>query len=65
MTERVMTPAEVSEALRIGRNSTYSLIASGGIRHVRVGEGKNAAIRVPESAVTEFLAGKGMTDPHD
>ena len=57
MTERVLTPAEVGAALRVSRNTMYSLIASGGIRHVRVGEGRNAAIRVPESAVTEFLAG--------
>jgi len=61
MTERVLKPAEVQTRIRAGRNKTYDLIASGAIRSVRLGDGPNAPIRIPESAVDEFLAGHTPT----
>ena len=58
MTERVLTPAEVRDRIRASRNTTYALIASGAIRSVRLGDGRNSPIRVPESAIDDFLAGR-------
>jgi len=48
----VLTVPEVAEYLRQSRNSAYALVASGAIRSVRVG---TRAIRVPKSALIEFL----------
>jgi excisionase family DNA binding protein len=61
MAERVLTPAEVQARIRAGRNTTYGLIASGAIRSVRLGDSPNAPIRIPESAVDEFLAGRAVS----
>jgi predicted DNA-binding transcriptional regulator AlpA len=58
MPERALKVPEVQERLgNASRYSTYGLIASGAIRSVRLGTGRNAPIRVPESAVDEFLSG--------
>jgi len=65
MAERVLTVDGLCESIRdeqgrkLGRNTAYNLIASGMIRHVRTGTGKNARILIPESALDEFLAGQG------
>lgn len=34
----IMTPAQVAEALGVGRNSVYSLLRSGAIGHKRIGK---------------------------
>ena len=63
MRERLLSVEGLRDQLRdengrsISRNTTYNLIASGAIRHVRAGTGRNARILVPESAVAEFLSG--------
>ena len=47
----VLTPAETAHVLRLGRNTTYELIRSGKLRHVKVGR----RLLVPKSAVLQFL----------
>lgn len=42
----------------LSRNAAYNIVASGMIRHVRTGTGRNARILIPEDAVAEFLAGQ-------
>jgi len=49
----ILTPAEVSKLLRLGRNGTYALLKAGRIRSVRVGQ----QIRVTKAAVRDFLGG--------
>ncbi|MGP4975969.1 helix-turn-helix domain-containing protein [Brachybacterium tyrofermentans] len=51
--ERVLRVTEVAAHLDCGRNAVYDLIHRGELRNVRVGR----LIRVPESALAEFLAG--------
>jgi excisionase family DNA binding protein len=46
-------PAEVAARLKVSRATVYALVKSGQLRHRRVG----LQIRVPLSAVHEFLAG--------
>ena len=58
MSERVLKPAEVQERLRASRGKVYDLLAAGTIRSVRLGDRPNSPIRIPESAVVEFLAGR-------
>ena len=53
MTTEVLTVSELSARLRIGRSSAYRLVKDGMIRSVRIGR----TIRVPETAVQEFLSG--------
>ncbi len=53
MTTEVLTVSELSTRLRIGRSSAYRLVKDGMIRSVRIGR----TIRVPETAVQEFLSG--------
>jgi excisionase family DNA binding protein len=50
----VLTVAQVSRLLQVGRNAAYALIASGAIRSVRVG----ATIRVPRASLLAFIAGE-------
>ena len=50
-----LTVPEVSEVLRIGRNSTYQLIRCGKIRSLKIGR----QLRVPRQAVLDYLAGSG------
>jgi excisionase family DNA binding protein len=53
----VLTVSELSKALRVARRSAYVLVASGQIRSVRVGPA-GRGIRIPRSALEEFLAGE-------
>ena len=53
----IMTVLQVSEALRIGRNSAYNLINSNSIRHLRIG----SSIRVPKSCLVEYVASAWFT----
>ena len=50
-----LTVPEVSEFLRIGRNSTYQLIRCGKIRSLKIGR----QLRVPRQAILDYLAGTG------
>lgn len=52
--EPVHRVADVARHLDVDPNSVYSLIRSGRLRAVRVGR----LLRVPESALTDFLAGR-------
>lgn len=52
-TEGVLTVREFSERVKVKPPLAYKLIATGQIRSVRVGR----LIRIPESAVREFLGG--------
>ena len=61
MTERLLNVEQLRDEMgrqHISRNTAYNLIASGKIRHVRTGPGRNARILIPESAIAEFLAGE-------
>lgn len=51
--ERVMRVTEVAEHLDITAESVYLLIRQNRLRAIRVGR----AIRVPESALSAFIAG--------
>jgi excisionase family DNA binding protein len=51
MAEPLHTVDEVMAMLRTGRSTIYALTSSGALRSIRVGRG----IRIPESAVQEFL----------
>jgi excisionase family DNA binding protein len=53
----VLTVDELAAELRIARRSAYDLVASGQIRSVRIGRA-GKGIRVPRSALNEFLAGQ-------
>ena len=44
-------PHEAADSLRLGRSKIYQLLASGDLKHIRVGR----AIRVPASALREFV----------
>lgn len=50
-----LTVLEVSEFLRIGRNTAYELIRCGRIRSLRIGR----QLRVPRQAILDYLAGSG------
>lgn len=50
-----LTVPEVSEVLRIGRNSAYQLIRCGRIRSLKIGR----QLRVPRQAILDYLAGSG------
>ena len=52
MTRLLLRPGEVAAVIACGRTKTYSLIARGAIRSVRI----DGAIRVPVDAVAEFAA---------
>lgn len=45
--------AEVAAFLRVDKAAVYDLVKTGALRHVRIGR----LIRVPESALADFLAG--------
>jgi len=49
---RLLTVAEVADALRVSRMTVYRLVHSGELPAVRVGR----SYRVPEGAATAFLA---------
>ena len=52
--ESVLTVRDLSEYLRIGRDSAYALVRSGQIRSVRIGR----QIRIPRAAVDAYLSGQ-------
>lgn len=52
--ERVYRVREVSEHLDCDDDVIYRLINEGQIRHIRVGR----LIRIPESALAEFISGR-------
>jgi len=47
----VVTVEQLCQMLDIGRNSAYSLIKSGQIRHIRIGK----KIKIPKAYIIEFL----------
>lgn len=47
----IMTIAQVSEALRIGRNSAYMLINKNLLGHLRIG----SSIRVPKKCLLKYV----------
>lgn len=51
--EHVMRVREVAQHLDCDRDTVYRLIRAGQLRSIRVGR----LIRVPESALSEFIAG--------
>lgn len=57
-TPELLTAAEVAERLNVGRSTVYNLISAGRLTAYRFGKGKvrQRGIRVPEEAVTAFLA---------
>ena len=48
----MLTPAELGERLRIGRNATYALLRAPGFPAVRVG----GQIRIPVGALAAWMA---------
>lgn len=48
--------ADLQDALDISRTSAYALVRAGRIRSVRIGAGEGA-IRIPRTALNEFLEG--------
>lgn len=62
-TERRLTAAEVAELLNVSLTAVYRLVRSGELHSHRHGTGKirPRGLRVPESAVTEYLAGSLVT----
>ena len=48
----ILTVSELSEVLRIGRNTAYELVRSGAIQSIRIGR----QIRIPRQAVCDYLA---------
>lgn len=47
----IMTMAQVSQALQIGRNSAYSLVNRSLLGHIRIGH----AIRVPKVCLMQYV----------
>ncbi|WP_344594376.1 excisionase family DNA-binding protein [Actinomadura vinacea] len=61
--ERLLTVAEAAEVLSTSERFPRRLIAERRIRFVRLGEpGKRGHVRIPESALREFIAG-GLVEP--
>jgi excisionase family DNA binding protein len=52
----VLTVKTVAEKLACSQATVYALIASGKLRHYRIGTGRGA-IRVSEEQMAEFLSG--------
>ena len=50
----MLTVSELARELRIGRNTAYTFVRSGQIRSIKIGR----TIRVPRTALEDFLAGK-------
>lgn len=55
--ERLLDASEVATVLRISLTSVYRLVRSGDLRSHRFGKGKvrPRGLRIPESAVAEYL----------
>lgn len=62
-----LKPAEVAEYLEVHPATVYRLIASGQLRTVRVGSGqkRRTGLKVPQSAVVEYLRGSRSTPTTD
>lgn len=62
-TERRLTAAEVAETLNVSLTAVYRLVRSGDLRSHRHGTGKvrPRGLRVPESAVVEYLSSSAIT----
>ncbi|MBA9002188.1 MULTISPECIES: excisionase family DNA-binding protein [Thermomonospora] len=61
--DRLLTVAEAAELLNTSERFPRRLIAERRIRFVRLGEeGKRGHVRIPESALREFIAG-GVVEP--
>lgn len=54
---KLMTVAEVSRRLGVGKSFTYDLIQSGRLKYYQLGEG-NGGKRVSERQLAEFLASR-------
>jgi excisionase family DNA binding protein len=54
-----LKPAEVAEYLDVHPATVYRLIANGQLRTIRVGSGtkRRTGLKVPQSAVVEYLRG--------
>lgn len=67
-TDRLLTAAQAAELLSTSERFPRRLIAERRIRFVRLGEsGKRGHVRIPESALREFIAAgliEPMTTPH-
>lgn len=46
---------EVATLFKVSTRTVYNWIDAGYLRAVRVGDGKKGTIRIPESAIKEFL----------
>lgn len=62
----VLVPAEAAEALRLGRDGLYDLIASGKLRATNVGQGRRPTYRIKRDDVISYIngdteQGKGAT----
>lgn len=49
-----LTPDEVAERWKCGRRLVYGLVASGELRHLRLGSGPRARIRIRADVLDEF-----------
>ncbi len=50
----LLTPAETADVLRVGRRAVYGLVERGELRHLRLGSGPRARIRIPTDALNEL-----------
>lgn len=48
----VLTPEQLSDILKIGRNGIYNLLRSGAIRSIKIGK----QYRIPREALSEYLS---------
>jgi len=48
----VLTPEQLSDILKIGRNGIYNLLRSGAIRSIKIGR----QYRIPREALSEYLS---------
>ena len=53
--DRLLTVKEASERLGTTERFPRRLIAEGRIDYVKLGSGRNGHVRIPESAVEEFI----------
>lgn len=48
----VLTPEQLGDILKIGRNGIYNLLRSGAIRSIKIGR----QYRIPREALSEYLS---------
>lgn len=56
MGEPLLTVPELAARLKVGRSTTYEIIAAGLIDVTPVGTGKRPRIRISERALAKYLA---------